>query len=191
MRKTALFGLLAIPLAFLLSACFVLQGFWIVANSIAPGGKTKAVFELHAASTTSDNAHQFFLVGVADIDDLTAGKATWGANGTYGGPYPLPVSANLETVIGTDCDSNGFELSAITGITWKGFITPTPINDRNKVNKNVIVQVGLRSPDTASAGDEAVLGVTGAWVDDGDGVPESGDIFYCTGFTQAWVTVTA
>ena len=69
MRKKALFGLLAVPLAFLLSSCFVLQGFWIKSNSIPAGGKgTKAVFQLHPSKyATGDNGYQFFLVGVVRL----------------------------------------------------------------------------------------------------------------------------
>ena len=52
MKRKTLLALSAIPLALLLSSCFVLQGFWITATSIAPGQGTKAVFQLHAYSTT-------------------------------------------------------------------------------------------------------------------------------------------
>ena len=136
--------LTALPMALLLSSCFVMQGFWINANSIVAGGKaTKATFQIHALRGSGDTDYQFFLIGVSDSDDLKAGKATWGTNGVYGGPYPLPSSANLASIIGSDCQSNGFDLGAVTGITWRGYTTPTPINDKNKVNKDVMVQVGL------------------------------------------------
>ena len=41
----------------------------------------------------------------------------------------------------------------ITAITWKGYITPTPINDKNKVNKDVIDPGGLKAVDGATAGE--------------------------------------
>jgi len=162
------------------------------ANSIAAGEKgTKAVFQIRPAKQGADDrAHQFFLVGVEDID-LKVGKATWGTNGVFGGPYPLPVSAGLDATIGSQCQSNGFNLADATGITWKGFVTPNRINDRDRVNKDVLVQVGLKAAGTASAGDYGVIGVTGAWLDDGDGVPEGGDdSFLCTGVSQVSVNVT-
>jgi len=191
MRKKALFGLLALPLALFLSGCFVLQGFWIIANSIPAGGKTKAVFQIHALRGSGDTAYQFFLIGVDDSNDLKATKAKWGTNGVFGGPYPLPGSSNLASIIGSDCTSNGFNLADVSGMTWKGYVTPEPVNDRNKVNKDVMVQVGLKAIPTASADEQPVIGVTGAWLDDGDGDPEAGDTFYCTGVSQVFVNVTA
>ena len=190
MRKTALFGLLAIPLAFALSSCFMLSAFWLQANSVIAGGAgTKAVFDIRPTASSGDNNYQFFLVGVDDDNDLRVTKARWGTNGTFGGPYPLGVSADLATTIGSDCQSNGFDLSAVTGVTWKGFVTPTAINDRNKVNKDVLVQVGIKAVDGATTGDWPVLGVTGAWSDDGDGIPEASDDFLCTGVSQVFLNV--
>ena len=59
-------SLSVMPLTFLLSSCFVLQGFWIVANQIEAGGKaTKAIFKIRAGDLTGDTAYQFFLVGVS------------------------------------------------------------------------------------------------------------------------------
>jgi len=192
-RKKALFGLLAIPLALLLSGCFVLQGFWINANTIKAGGKaTKAVFQIHPLRGAGDTAYQFFLIGVDDANELRAGKAKWGTNRVFGGPYPLPARGGLKAAIGTQCTSNGFQLNNVSGMTWKGYVTPEPVNDRNKVKKDVIVQVGLKAVAGATAGDEPVIGVTGAWIDDnGDDVPDAGDDFFCTGVSQVFVNVKA
>jgi hypothetical protein len=191
MKRKTLLLLTALPMALLLSSCFVMQGFWINANSIVAGGKaTKATFQIHALKGSGDTAYQFFLIGVSDTDDLKAGKATWGTNHVYGGPYPLHGQADLATIIGSDCQSNGFDLSEVTGITWRGYLTPTPINDKNKVNMDVMVQVGLKAVADATASAEPVIGVTGAWSDDGNGVPEASDSFICTGVSQVFVTVT-
>ena len=191
-RKKALLGLLAIPLALLLSGCFLLQGFRINANVIKAGGKaTKAVFEIRPArSGTNDTAHQFFLIGVDDTD-LRAGKARWGTNGTFGGPYPLTPAPGLDTVIGDQCTSNGFNLADATGLTWKGYRTPSAVNDRDRSKKDVIVQIGLKALASATPGDYGVVGVTGAWVDDGDNNPESTDAYLCTGVSQVSVNVKA
>lgn len=192
MRKKALFGLLAIPMALLLSSCFLMSGFWLQANSIPAGGKgTKATFEVRPSREGGDNNYQFFLVGVDDGNDLKVTKATWGTNGAFGGPYPLGVSADLATVIGADCQSNGFNLADASGVTWKGFVTPSAINDRNKVNKDLLVQVGIKAIAGATTGDWPVIGVTGAWADDGDGTPEPSDNFLCTGVSQVFLNVTA
>ena len=187
MRKKALLGLLAIPMALLLSSCFVLQSFVILANSIAPGGKTKVVFTLHAATTTTGlPLKQFVVVGVPDGGDLAAKKTTWGRNGTYGGPYRMPANAALPAALAasSDCDGNGFDFAAVTGVTWKAYVTPTNVNDRGKVNKDVVVQTGIRAvPGATSDTSAQILGVSGGWQDDGDGIPEPGDDAYnCGGF---------
>ena len=53
MKRKTLLALTALPMALLLSSCFVLQGFWINANSIVAGGKaTKATFEIHAVQAS-------------------------------------------------------------------------------------------------------------------------------------------
>jgi len=192
MRKKALFGLLAVPLAFLLSSCFVLQGFWIKSNQISVGGKgTKAVFQLRPGDQTNDRAYQFFLVGVDDSADLKVTKGTWGVNRKFGGPYPLTVYGDLITTIGTSCDSE-FDLSGTSGIAWKGFATPNAVNDKNKSKTDVLVEVGIKANGTATDGDHEVIGVTGAWFDDGDGIPEGGDdTFACLGSGQVSVNVVA
>ena len=65
-RKTCLL-LTALPMALLLSSCFVMQGFWINANSIVAGGKaTKAIVpDPRTAAIQGQRYYQFFLVGVS------------------------------------------------------------------------------------------------------------------------------
>ncbi len=88
MKRKTLLALTAVPLALLMSSCFSLQGFWIVANTISAGGQaTKAVFQITPVRGSGDAAHQFFLIGVDDSNDLQAGKGTWGTNDVFGGPY--------------------------------------------------------------------------------------------------------
>lgn len=194
MKRKTLLALTAVPLALLLSSCFTLQGFWIVANSIEAGGQaTKATFQITPVRGSGDAAHQFFLIGVADSNDLQAGKGTWGTNHVFGGPYQLGVVGNLATIIGDQCSSNGFNLGDVTGMTFKGYVTPNVVNDKNKVNKDVLVQIGLKAVN--GPGTEPVIGVTGMWIDDDvDGVvgaPDSEDAFLCSGVSQVFVDVTA
>jgi len=186
MKRKTMLVLSAIPLTLLLSSCFVLQGFWVTATSIAPGQSTKAVFELHAYSTAKDKGYQFVVVGVPDGGDLAIAGTKWGTNGTAGGPYAMSNEPSLAPQMGAsgDCSSNGFDFSSVTGVTWKGFMTPNQVADKGKVNTSVIVQTGIKATAGATTGaDYQVLGVTGKWLDDGDGNIESGDDdFFCTGF---------
>jgi hypothetical protein len=185
MKRKTLLALSAIPLALLLSSCFVLQGFWVTATSIAPGQGTKAVFELHAYSTTKDKGYQFVVVGVPDGGDLKVAGTKWGTNGTAGGPFAMSNESALAPAMDTsgDCSSNGFDFSSVTGVTWKGFMTPNQVADKGKVNTSVIVQSGVKAAGDAAEGEYQILGVTGKWIDDNDsGTIDSDDIFSCTGF---------
>jgi len=126
--------------------------------------------------------YQFVLVGVDTPADVTVGKSTWGTNGNFGGPLSMPVSNALSGSIGTDCDLNGFAYSSLTGITWKGFVTSNPVADKQDVSKKAAIEVVLKTTSGASAGDNVtVIALTGAWVDDGDGILNAPDSFACTG----------
>ncbi len=111
------------------------------------------------------------------------------------GRTTLGVAANLATIIGDQCSSNGFNLADVTGMTFKGYVTPNVVNDKDKVNKDVIVQVGLKAVGGAAAGTEPVIGVTGMWIDDDAagviGAPDAEDSFLCSGVSQVFVDVTA
>jgi hypothetical protein len=192
-KKKTLLALSAVPLTLLLSSCFVLQAFSVTSTSIHPGKTTKAVFKLHAFSTTKDKGYQFVVVGVDDGNDLKAQSTKWGTNGTAGGPFTMSASSGLATAIADsgDCVSNGFDFSAVTGITWRGYMTPNKVADKGKVNTEVIVQTTIKAIADAPENEYQVLGVTGKWLDDGDGIIESDeDSFFCTGFGDVGLYVT-
>ncbi|GIV00021.1 MAG: hypothetical protein KatS3mg014_1636 [Actinomycetota bacterium] len=88
-------------MALLLSSCFVLNDFRVGAATLTPGQKTTAFFSLYPASTTSDTSYQFVLVGVDDPAQLGIGKATWGTNGTFGGPVPMTLRGDLDDLFAT------------------------------------------------------------------------------------------
>ncbi len=101
-KKILVSSVMAGTLALLLSSCFVLQSFSILATSLHRGDKTKAQFVLHpfqeAATFQGENIrnrYQFIIVGVPDTGDLTVGSAKWGTNGKFGGPSQHPRSGAL------------------------------------------------------------------------------------------------
>jgi hypothetical protein len=190
MKKLLNIALVA-AMAFVLSSCFVLQSFSVLANSVAPGSATKAQFVLHPYSTSPSRAYQFVMVGV-DSADLSIGKATWGTNGTFTGPVPMPVQAALPGVLTTlgTCSSNGLDVSTVTGMTWKAFTTPTKIADKGLVAKKVVAQVVTRAKASAvSDTNHSVFGVTGVWVDNTSsgvvGSPDAADTYYCSGIATS------
>lgn len=194
MKRKTLIALSAVPLTLLLSSCFVLQSFSVTATSIDPGGSTKAVFKLHAFSTTPDRNYQFVVVGVADSNDLLVQGTKWGTNGTAGGPFQMSVANALPAAMASNggCANNGFDFSSVTGVTWKAFLTPNPVKDKGKVDTAVLVESKIKAANDTVESDYQVLGVTGAYVDDNDdGIVDDNDSFLCTGFGLVNVYVNA
>jgi hypothetical protein len=180
---------LAIPLVaglvLVLSGCFVMQGFTLKNYALSPGGKTKAVFTLRPASTSANTNKEFVIVGVETGGPTTIGKATWGVNGTYGGPKAMVLEAGFAAAMGTQCARNGFQFADVTGVTWKAFLTPTKVNDRGTVGTKSVVEVGINVKAGASGDDTtSLIGVSGSYSDDGDGTVDSGDSFTCAGVAQ-------
>ena len=190
MKKLS-FVAMAGAMAFLLSSCFTLQSFSLLAGALKLGQSTRAQFVVRPFSTVKtpgiSTAHQFVLVGInaPHTGDLLATKATWNVkkNKAFAPIQNMPVSSALAGAIGTQCDTNGFTYSTITGVTWKGYITVNPIGDKQLVGQTSVIQVGLKVPLTATHQDNVtVIGITGAWIDSGNGGgPDSADSFLCAG----------
>jgi hypothetical protein len=181
--------LLAVPLVaglvLVLSGCFVMQGFTLKNYALSPGGKTKAVFTLRPASTSANTNKEFVIVGVEAGGPTTIGKATWGVNGTYGGPKAMVLEPSFVAAMGTECASNGFQFADVTNVTWKAFLTPTKVNDRGTVGTKSVVEVGINVKAAASSDDStSVIGVSGSYSDNGDGTINGADTFLCTGVSQ-------
>jgi hypothetical protein len=194
------YPLLAAGMAILLSSCFVLQSFGILATSLRRGEKTKAQFVLHPMQEAAQyagepirNRYQFMVVGVPDTDPnpLRILGAVWATNGRFGGPAPMVVSSALPLAMrdsGT-CFASGLtfvDLYDSGELVFKAFLTNGPVNDHGKVDVKSIVQVGLRAtPDAPRNASYPVFGVTGGWADDGDGVVNGADVFWCTGIASS------
>src|SRR5262245_34524764 len=86
----------AIGLSFLLSSCWLLQSFVIGDYTLTQGQSTKVSFTLRPMEgSLAVTGRQFVIVGTNVIglsgadDDIAVPKATWGANGTFGGPLQM------------------------------------------------------------------------------------------------------
>ena len=202
MRKRVLSVVGVIGLAFVLSSCWALQSFSIGDYTLNPGQSTKVKFTLRPMGsdykTVFTGARQFVIIGVGALamgqdTDIAVSNARWGVNGQFGGPIPMGVENNLVTALGTDCASSGLNFADITGVTWKAFATPVVKNDRGAVNAKSVIDAVLKAKAAAvDAGENyTIMGVAGAWQDDGDGNPEdsgSTDDFYaCWGIATASV----
>jgi hypothetical protein len=203
MRKRVGFALGITALTFLLSSCWALQSFVIVDYTLTPGQTTKAKLTLRpmGSSYVVSGMRQFVLIGVGALaigedTDIGVSNARWGVNGQFGGPTPMGVENNLVTALGGDCQASGLNFADITGVTWKAFATPTNKNDQAKVESKSVIDVALRA--TAAQVDPGenytIMGVAGAWSDDGDGNPEpsaDGDSYVCWGIATGSVHVKA
>jgi hypothetical protein len=199
--KKKLFGLAMIPLVLVMTSCFTLQGFSLLKGAIAPGKSTTARFTVHPHLATKNppysTAYQFALVGVSVGEPsgdpaLSVGKAKWGANGKFGGPQSMPVSSSLASAIDAsgDCNGLGLDFSSVSSLAWKGFMTLNKIADKQKVGTSTTIDVGIKAKSAATSADAVfVLGVTGAWIDDGDGVVNSSDEFDCIGYASTWLNI--
>jgi hypothetical protein len=206
MKKRLLLGALAAPLVLLMTGCFALQGFIVLKPAIAPGKSTTARFTLHPTWATKSppysNAPQFVLVGVTVGETsgnpaLTVKKAKWGTNGAFGGPYAMSGQAGLATAIDAAgaCSGIGYDFSSGSNLTWKGFMTPNSVNDRQKVGTSVTTDVGVAAKSAATSGDWVeVVGVTGVWIDNTGGgnvgAVDSTDEFDCTGNASTFINIT-
>lgn len=193
MRRILLVAMSA-GLALVLTGCFAMQGFVLLASSIVAGDKTKAQFTLRPFEAAENRNFQFVVVGVPTGGDLAVGKAIWGANGKFGGPVGMPVFPGMGATLASSgqCDSNGLDFAAITGTKWKAFMTSSKVNDHGNVAQPSIVNVTVRAKSTAGTDTNyKVFGVTGVWIDDGDDIVEAGDTWYCTGIASTALYVPA
>ena len=76
-------------------------------------------------------------------------------------------------------------------MTWKAFVTLNPIADRKAVTLTSRIDVGIKAKATATPNDTVnLIGLTGAWLDDGDGILNAPDSFICTGNASTSVFIT-
>jgi hypothetical protein len=206
MRKKLSFAVGAAALTLVLSSCWALQNFTIGDYTLTPGQTTKAKFTLRPMG--SDNAvtgfRQFVIVGVgaiglaAEDTDLGVSNAKWAVNGDFGGPIPMGVENALVTALEPgDCSATGLDFTDITGVLWKAFATPTNKNDQGKVEKKSVIQVTIKAKaaQVDPGQNYTIMGVAGAWHDDGDGTPEasgsSDDSYVCWGISTGAIHAKA
>ena len=198
MRRKLGFAAGLFALTFMLSSCFLLQSFAIVDYTLTPGQGTKARFVLRPSNIDQiidlpGAQYEFVILGVPTGGSLSVQNGRWGVNGKFGGPLLMSINGGLVTAIGTQCSSNGLNLNEITGITWKSFITPVKIRDRNAFEQKSVVEVGFKAKATAEVGVPTQLfGVAGEWVDDDeDDTVDADDSFGCAAIDSAWVHIKA
>ena len=70
-------------------------------------------------------------------------------------------------------------------------MTPFQVNNKGQVSKRATVDVVLKAKQGAAPDQNvAVMGITGMWDDDGDGVVEDTDTFVCLGNATTSLYIT-
>jgi len=193
----------AVGLAFLLSSCWLLQSFKIGDYTLTPGQSTKVSFTLRPMNPSLQvSGRQFVIVGrgvigtVGATSDIAVQKATWGANGKFGGPLTMaPTNGLVSTLAPGDCAQAGLDFTDIGGVEWQAFVTPTNKSDKGKVEQSSVVEVVIKAKAAEADVDQnyTIMGVAGMWQDDGDGVPEpsgsSDDFYVCWGIGSGGVHI--
>jgi hypothetical protein len=197
MRKKVGFGLFGVALSFLLSGCFMLQSFTLLDYTLSPGQITKARFTLRPSNFDQNIGNpgpqfEFVVIGVADDSELAVTTAKWGTNGSFGGPLTMPANGTLLAAMASSCSGDGINFTDISGITWKLFVTPIEIADRNRYEQKAVVEVNIKAKAAATVGnEEEIFGVAGEWSDDGDNNPDGGDFYLCEGIETSWAHIVA
>jgi hypothetical protein len=195
MKKLVLAGSVA-ALALVTTSCFMLTGIRVTKPVVQPGGSTKVEFMLTPYSDQKVKVRQFVVVGVPDTGDYSIGKATWGVNGTFGGPQAMPAQPGfVEAMVASDfsCAANGLDLKTVTGVQWKAFMTSDLIRTRGLVGTNAKVHATVRVAEGIGGYQTPMIfGATGFYGEDeatADGVVDSSDTFWCTGAGQLTIFV--
>jgi len=203
MRKKVALAAGAIGLAFLLSSCWLLQSFSIADYTLTPGQSTKVSFTLRPMNKSlAVSGRQFVIVGIGVIgsgvaSDISVPKATWGANGTFGGPLQMAtINGIVSTLAPGNCAQAGLDFTDITGVEWKAFVTPSNKSDGGKVNKSNRIDVKIKATSAADVDTNyTIIGVSGVWLDDGDGIPEpsasTDDGYVCWGIGSGGVHIVS
>jgi hypothetical protein len=190
MKKKLLLMLGVGALAITMSSCWVLQSFTVLDYTLDIGQGTKAQFTLRPMADLNDRQFAFVIVGVTDSSAIGVGAARWGTNGQFNGPLPMAVNGALPGAMGSQCGSNGLNFNTVTGMTWKAYLTPQKIRDFAQVEKKAIVQVNIKAKAGATTNTNySLIGVSGVWVDDGDGIVNSSDTFVCNGIVTSSVAI--
>jgi len=183
----AVFSLLA-------TACFQIIGF-TYKDPLSPGEKGKIVVDLGPFSSSNNTtAIPFLVVGTAaNLDQNGTSKFDLKVN--FGGKYASTSDNTLRNLAlaGGECDAGGLDADDIEGSfsTWRAFRTSVTVNSGSgALGTPFRVKVKIQRSGGANNSSANFVIFSGSWVDDGDGIVESGEII-CTGLIQGAIPFTS
>ena len=185
-RKSAL---LIVVLAVLTAGCFQIRNFRLDVDAASTGDRVTVTFDLYPAGTgtgyVAGAGYPFLLIGFDSTLKVKA-VSTFDRQANFGGPFARSNNNTLRSLLlsGGECDSNGIDASAVTGMSWWAYHTDSTVDSTSgALGDNFRVKVAFER--IAGADDAAGQFVvfSGTWTEVGvDGVPTSGEVA-CTSMT--------
>jgi hypothetical protein len=180
MRKRLLVVVGALIASTLLSGCWAMREASWTKDKVDPGEKTTLRVGLIPASEKEND--RFFLGFLVKASNVQFGPAKFDATGELGRPKKMIRDATLRDVISDD-DLCGDQLPGEPNLVFR-----TQNNVTDDTRKFIEATLRARTQRGADGGGAGGYVFTGAWLDDGDGVPEDPDLsddeLACTGISQ-------
>jgi len=169
-------GLVAFSLV--LSSCFTLRVIGISPKSLGPGDTAKINVKLYpVSSSTTGAAPVVLLIGLEGLDPGTV--SNFDKKGNFGGPFSRVTDNAIRDIMLAECTIYGVDASAVEPNfdEWRAYRTIAAVNSAaGPITKAFKVSIEV---DRAAGTDDTSFGYyvvfSGMWLDDGDGVVESGE----------------
>jgi hypothetical protein len=184
LRLVAFVGLLGL----LATSCFTLRGFSFSKAIVDPGEKNILNLRLQPGVEESTDQglnrdYPFVILGLSrpsasDPAFIRVVKPRrFDVGGNFGGPRALQRDDGLRDLILANNWCSGFDVVSSDSTLWLLFRTGSQVNDRERVGKYAMSQLGLKPAADTTLGVGQLQIVVGGWIDDEDGLAESGEVF--------------
>ena len=184
MKRSLKTMVLVLVLGLLASGCFSLRGFNWSNNNPPVGGYAFGTLRMFPYSSSNLTTVPFVMVGRESSESgIQMSRQRFDTLGNFGGPYAMSSDATMKAVLlsGGECTVDGVDVTDITGTSWSAFRTAGVVATGEN-NEKKLARLGVKLTFTKGSADTySIKWVTGSWTDDGDGIPESGEL-QCSGF---------
>lgn len=196
MTKTRFRLIAAALLAFslVLSSCFTIRVINISPKALGPGDTAKINVKLFRSASSLDTSWRVvLLIGLNNLDPGSVSK--FDKTGNFGGPFAKVTDNDARDILltGTECTVYGIDAADLVGsfAEWRAYRTIGAVDSSAAaVTKQFKVTLKVdRAAGTPNDGYGDYVIFSGAWNDDGDGVPEAGE-FICTGMMGGSIAFT-
>jgi len=173
--KKVLAVVVALVAALLVSGCYSLREFNWSDDKVKPGNSTTGKMSLTPSDDVTDRHFFIFVSVITEEFSAKFPSAKWDTTQVFGNPKKMVKDPALETAA---LDYGGCQ--SVFAVPRRGidieeiaFVTNNAVRD--DTGKFVEAKLKSKLTDDAEGGPFGVV-QTGAWLDDGDGVPEDPDV---------------